>query len=103
MAPIELDLDVAVESQELKLKLNDFYFHLNSKQYVSFGPRECHGVFGVRDYITQLVVKEVLSSARVFINTGTRLAVKALFKKVEKEANSLLKEKTFPIHPLEIN
>ncbi len=97
LAPIELDLDVAVESQELKLKLNDFYFHLNNKQYVSFGPRECHGVFGVRDYITQLVVKEVLSSARVFINTGTRLAVKALFKKVEKEANSLLKEKTFPI------
>ena len=54
-------------------------------------------MFGVRDYITQLVVKEVLSSARVFINTGTRLAVKALFKKIEEGANSFLKEKSFPI------
>ena len=97
LAPIELDVDVAVKSQELKLKLNDFYFHLNNKQYVSFGPRECHGVFGVRDYMTQLVIKEVLSSARVFINTGTRLAVKALFKKLEEGANSFLKEKSFPI------
>ncbi|MBG07304.1 MAG: hypothetical protein CME68_00965 [Halobacteriovoraceae bacterium] len=97
LAPIEMDLDVAVESQELKLKLNDFYFHLNNKQYVSFGPRECHGVFGIRDYMTQLVVKEVLSSARVLINTGTHLAVKALFKKLEEGANSFLKEKTFPI------
>ena len=97
LAPIELDVDVAVKSQELKLKLNDFYFHLNDKQYVSFGPRECHGVFGVRDYLTQLVVKEVLSSARVFINSGTRLAVKGLFKKIEEGANSLLKEKKFPV------
>jgi hypothetical protein len=70
---------------------------LNNKQYVSFGPRECHGVFGVRDYLTQLVVKEVLSSARVFINSGTRLAVKGLFKKIEEGANSFLKEKTFPL------
>ena len=53
--------------------------------------------------MTQLVVKEVLSSARVFINTGTRLAVKALFKKLEEGANSFLKEKNLVVELFDKN
>ena len=80
LAPIELDVDASVENQNLKLKLNNFFFHLNHNQFVSFGRRECHGLFGLRDYMTQLVVKEILSSSRAFINSGTRLAVTGFLK-----------------------
>ncbi|MEE2743174.1 MAG: hypothetical protein VYD54_04650 [Bdellovibrionota bacterium] len=97
LSPIEIDVDAKVKDQNVHLDLNDFYFHLNRNQFTSFGPRDCQGLFGVRDYVTQFVIKEVLSSARPFINMGTKLAVKGLFKFLDKKLNSMIKEKSFPL------
>ena len=95
--PVSGKLGIQLKDGKLKLKNDGINFYLAQNQYLASGPSDCRGMFQVNDYLTQFVLKNILSSAQPAINLGVQLVTKLAMGQAGDFLSKKLKETKLPL------
>ena len=82
LIPIRARIGLKLVNGKLQFRDKGIKFHLNPRQYVTSGPSNCMGAFGVTDVMTEFLVRNALASARPVINGAVKVATKVLSSKI---------------------
>lgn len=80
--PLYGRIGISIKNGKMKLTHRALTFDLGPNQYVTQGPLNCRGAFGLKDYISQFALKTILENARPFINAAVKIAGKPILNNI---------------------
>lgn len=86
--PVSAELGVSVQNENFIIDGRNLNFELAGDQYHAEGPTKCHGLFGIRDYISQFVMNMILKHAKGII-VGE---IKKQFNKIVPKLSQLVND-----------